>query len=477
MHSPAEAIGLSDRALDALVQAALARISPRALRRLSGALRVEAERGRLTYLRDGEPETVRVFPYPIVVVPEQVRYVHAVTLAVQNALKRLVEFYSGDPGVRALLPLTPGEERWLWECNGPGIRVSNPVFGRLDAIADFAGPAWQESIRFLEPNLTGVGGLHMVPTCDRIVTELVVPALAATEPGLSLERGQDVRELLLQTVLDHGRAIGRRVQHLCLVEPKYAGSGPEEQQALADYLRREYELRITHADPAELELRGGEVCYDGVPVDVAYRDYAVADLLELQAEGVDIEPMRVLFRQNRVVSSIAGELDHKSGFEVLTSPQYADRYFSADERQLFRRHVAWTRVLAERRTELPNGRVGELVPWVRRQREHLVLKPSRGYGGDDVVIGPSASEALWDATLQQALAGPDQWVVQSLVPVFEREYRLADDDGVIRSVRVFTVLGFFASRDGVALMARASRADVVNVAQHGGLCAVLIGRA
>jgi hypothetical protein len=477
VRSPAEAIGLSDRALDAFVQAALARISPRALKRLSGSLHREAERGRLTYLRDGEPETVRVFPYPIVVVPDQVRYVHAVTLSVQNALKRLVEFYSGDAGVRALLPLTPGEEQWLWECVGPGLRISNPVFGRLDAIADFAGPDWQDSIRFLEPNLTGVGGLHMVPTCERIVTDLVVPMLSATEPGLTLERGQDVRELLLQTVLDHGRAIGRRVQHLCLVEPKYAGSGPEEQQALAEYLRREYGLRITHADPAELELKGGDVFYDGSPIDVAYRDYAVADLLELQDEGVDIEPMRVLFRQNRVVSSIAGELDHKSGFEVLTSPQYADRYFSADERQLFHRHVAWTRVVAERRTELPSGHVADLVPWIRRQREHLVLKPSRGYGGDDVIIGPSVTDATWDATLQRALSGTEQWVTQTLVPIFERQYRIADTDGAIRPVRVFTVLGFFASRDGVAMMARASRADVVNVAQHGGLCAVLIGRA
>jgi hypothetical protein len=477
VRSPAEAIGLSDRGLDALVQAALARISPRALKRLSAALQVQADRGRLTYLRDGEPETVRIFPYPIVVVPEQVRYVHAVTLAVQNALKRLVEFYRGDAGVRALLPLTPGEERWLWDCVGPGLQISNPVFGRLDAIADFAGPEWQDSIRFLEPNLTGVGGLHMVPTCERIVADLVVPMLAATEPGLTLEHGQDVRELLLQTVLDHGRAIGRRVQHLCLVEPKYADSGPEEQQALAEYLRAQYGLRITHADPAELELRAGDVWYDGSPIDIAYRDYAVADLLELQDEGVDIEPMRVLFRQNRVVSSIAGELDHKSGFEVLTSPQYADRYFSTDERQLFRRHVAWTRVLAERRTELPDGHTTDLVPWVRRRREHLVIKPSRGYGGDDVVIGPSVNDGTWDATLQRALAGPDQWVVQELVPIFEREYRIADDDGAIRPVRVFTVLGFFASRDGVAMMARASRADVVNVAQHGGLCAVLIGRA
>jgi len=267
------------------------------------------------------------------------------------------------------------------------------------------------------------------------------------------------------------------VQHLCLVEPKYAGSGPEEQQELADYLHKQYGLRISHADPAELQLKSGDVWYDGSPIDVAYRDYSVADLIELESEGVDVEPMRMLFRQSRIISSIAGELDHKSAFEILTSPQFADRYFSSDERQLFRRHVAWTRVVSERRTEMPGGKTIDLVPWVRKNRERLVLKPSRGYGGDDVVIGPNVDDASWDATMQRALSGGDQWVVQELVPFYVRDLRIIDDDGADRSVRVVTVLGFFASRDGVALMARASRTDVVNVAQHGGLSAVMIGRA
>ena len=40
-------------------------------------------------------------------------------------------------------------------------------------------------------------------------------------------------------------------------------------------------------------------------------------------QGVDVEPMRVLFRQNRVISSIAAELDQKSCWEVLTDPQIA----------------------------------------------------------------------------------------------------------------------------------------------------------
>ena len=39
----------------------------------------------------------------------------------------------------------------------------------------------------------------------------------------------------------------------------------------------------------------------------------------------------------------------------------------------------------------------------------------------------------------------------------------------------YVVMGFAPSRYGVALMARASQQQVVNVAKHGGMCAVMVG--
>jgi hypothetical protein len=38
----------------------------------------------------------------------------------------------------------------------------------------------------------------------------------------------------------------------------------------------------------------------------------------------------------------------------------------------------------------------------------------------------------------------------------------------------YIVMGFAPSRYGVALVARASQQTVVNVAQHGGMCAVMV---
>src|SRR6185312_367992 len=115
--------------------------------------------------------------------------------------------------------------------------------------------------------------------------------------------------------------------------------------------------------------------------DLGYRDYSVTDLLELEEEGVSVEPMKQLLRQNRIISSITAELDQKSCWEVLTDPLIAQKYFSADERQVFRRHILWTRLVSDRQTQLLDGRFGALLPFIREERELLVLKPNRAYGG------------------------------------------------------------------------------------------------
>ena len=476
MLTPAEELGLSGASLASRVRKAFYTIPPARLAGLIECLRSEASQRHLIYLREGERETIRVLPCPLTVLPEQLAYVHYVTLTIQNALKRLPELYMQDFAVRDVLRLSPGEEEWLWKCWGPSQRENNPVFGRLDAMIDFTSPMWKTSLCFVEPNLSGVGGLHLIPTCERIVAEVVLPQLRKQDGGLELELGQDIRELLIQEVLDHAEAINRPVRNICFIEPKYSGSGPDEQEELARYYHDRHGLRILHADPSELTLQDEEVYYEGEPIDVAYRDYAVYDLLDLKGEGVDIEPMFALFRQNRILSSITAELDQKSCWEVLTDPQLTQKYFSADERQIFRRHILWTRVLSDRRTTLPNGEPGSLLDFVRKEQESLVLKPNRAYGGQGVVIGPSVDHAEWEAALERGLKDADRWVVQQVATIPLREFPILGPDGSVHLEPFYTVMGFAPTKYGLAILGRASQKQVVNVAQRGGMCAVLVGR-
>ncbi len=475
MLTPAEELGLSGLSLASRVRKAFYRIPETQLIEIIQQIREEAFRRHLIYLREGELDTIRVLPCPITVLPDQLAYIHFVSVTIQNALKRLPELYMQDFAVREVLQVTQEEEEWLWKCWGPSQRDNNPVFGRLDAMVDFISPMWKDSLRFVEPNLSGIGGLHLTPTCEGIVNDVVLPVLQEQDPQLRLEVGKDIRELLMQEVLDHLEAIGRPARNVCFVEPKYAGSGPDEQEALAQYFRDRYGMRIMHADPTELTLRGREVYYEGEAIDLAYRDYPVADLIDLEREGNNVEPMRALFQQNRMISSITAELDQKSCWEILSDLQFTRKYFSADERQVFRRHILWTRILSDRFTQLPDGQMGSLLDYTRKEFESLVLKPNRDFGGHGVVIGHSVTRAEWEAALEQALADKERWVVQQLASIPVSEFPVLGPDGKAHVEPFYVVMGFAATKYGMAVLGRASQKQVVNVAQRGGMCGVFIG--
>jgi uncharacterized circularly permuted ATP-grasp superfamily protein len=160
---------------------------------------------------------------------------------------------------------------------------------------------------------------------------------------------------------------------------------------------------------------------------------------------------------------------------VLTDPQIAQKYFTADERQVFRRHVLWTRLLSDRVTQLPGGAAGPLLDYVREEQEALVLKPNRAFGGEGVVIGPSLSRAEWESAVDKALADGERWVVQQLASIPVSSFPVLAPDGRVHAEPFYTVMGFAPSRYGVAVLGRASQKQVVNVAQRGGMCAVLVG--
>ena len=188
MLTVAEEQGLSGLALASRVQRALYRLPEATIAELIERLRDGARRRHVIYLHDGQLDPIRILPCPIAILPSQLSYIHAVTVIVQEAIKRLPDAVLRGPAVREILRLPDPEEGWLRECWGPSQQAHNPIFGRLDAVIDFTSPMWKESLKFVEPNLTGIGGVHMVPTAERLLAEIVVPALRSWTPSLRLER-------------------------------------------------------------------------------------------------------------------------------------------------------------------------------------------------------------------------------------------------------------------------------------------------
>jgi hypothetical protein len=474
MYTPAEEVGLMGLRLATRVQHALDRIPPGEMVELMHAIHRTATTRHVAYQRDGVTETIRLLPCPLTLRPDQLGYTHYISQTVLNCIKRLPEVYFEVPEVREILRVMPIEEEWIRDCWTPAHREANPVFARLDAVVDYTTAMWKDSIKFMEPNLSGIGGLHIGPTSMQVLADLMVPALLAHDSSIRLQLGDDIRELLLQDVLEHLDATGRRQGQIVLVDPKYAAEGPDEPEAVAAYFRQRHRLPVLHADVSELRLCGDDVFYGDARVDVAYRDASVLDLMDLAGEGVDVAPMRALLRQNRVVSSITAELDQKSCFEVFTDPELAERLLTVEERQVMRRHVLWTRIVSDRRTVSPAGERIDLLEYARLERESLVLKPNRSYGGDGVLVGPTAVQGEWESAIDRALVDEDRWVVQQVAPIPVKSFHVLDDLDRLSVEPFYIVMGFAPSRYGVALVARASQRQVVNVAQHGGMCAVMV---
>ncbi len=476
MLTPAEELGLSGLHLDVRLRKAFYGLSDDKIVELTARMTEEAFRRQLIYTHHGQTEAIRVMLRPLAVMPDQLAYLHFVSMTIMNALKRIAELYLEDPEVRQVVALSVAEEQWLKDSWGASQHETNPVFGRLDAMAEFTSPTWKESLRFFEPNLCGVGGIHLGPTCERMLLEIVVPELTARDPQLRMEAGQDLRELFIQEVLDHLEAIGRPGRNVCFIEPKYADEGPSEQAPLAQYFHERHGMTVVHADPAELYLQEGEVWYEDTKIDVAYRDYEIRDLLALASTGVNVKPVRELFRQNRIISSAAGDFDHKSCWELLTSTPFTERFFNSDERQVFRRHVLWTRLLKNCETALPDGETGNLIEFARRDHERLVLKPNRSYGGDRVYVGHGISPADWNRLVDVASKGPEEWVVQRLASIPAGDFPVVGAGGEVHIEPFHTVMGFAPTRYGLGIVGRASQKQVVNVAQRGGMCGILMGR-
>ncbi|MBL8817774.1 MAG: hypothetical protein JNL58_17240 [Planctomyces sp.] len=479
MLSPAEKLGLSGATLDNSVRRAVNHVSDPTLKRVSERLRSNAEANGVVYERDGVAEAVRIMLRPLLAMPEQINYVDHVCLKLAEALKQLPALYLEDADVRRILAITEDEEAWIRETWTPFHQKLNPVYGRLDAVCDFTAAGWQESLQFMEPNLSGVGGIHFAPLAEQLVMRDVIPTLQAHDPELEVSLPRDQRDLFVQVLIDHARALGRDSCQLCFVDPKYIHEGPDEQEVLCQFLAERHGLNIRHADPTELEVRGDEIYFGDLRVDVVYRDYDIRDLVDRERElGHRLEAMRLAFRQNRVVSSIVGDFDHKSCWELLTDEKLAERFFSDEERRLFRRHVLWTRVVCDRRTSLPHGKSGDLLEFARVYREQLVLKPNRGYGGAGVTIGAAATESEWDHLLQLAVKNANDpltsWVVQAATRLPVHAFPVIAGNGQVFEEPFHAVMGFAPTENGLGMLCRVSQKQVVNVAQHGGLAAMLV---
>jgi hypothetical protein len=151
---------------------------------------------------------------------------------------------------------------------------------------------------------------------------------------------------------------------------------------------------------------------------------------------------------------------------VLTDERNA-YLFTEAEREAIRRHVPWTRRVEETRTTFKGEEI-DLAPFIRSNRDRLVLKPNDDYGGHGVYIGWESDEAGWDIAISEALSG--DYLVQDRVATGREVFPVMKDGGGYELSEQLVDLDplLFFGRVGGAFT-RLSTSSLCNVTSGGGM--------
>jgi hypothetical protein len=165
------------------------------------------------------------------------------------------------------------------------------------------------------------------------------------------------------------------------------------------------------ADPRECEYTGGRLMARGFHVTLVYKRVLIDELVGRM--GLDNPVVRAV-REGAacMVNPFRCKVLYKKASLAFLGDERNAHLFTADEREAVARHVPWTRVVEERKTE-KGGETVDLVPWTLANRERLVLKPNDDYGGRGIVLGWTVGDAEWEEAVRTALANP--YVVQERI--------------------------------------------------------------
>jgi hypothetical protein len=360
--------------------------------------------------------------------------------------------FGGDAGALCAYLGTPeAQARWVRLDPGP----PDVVLSRLDA---FVGP---DGPRFIEINSDAPAGFGYGDRMAEVFAELPVFRAFARGRDLSYApSGPALVETVVRTWKTARPGAGAPLVAI-------ADWADVKTRADQEILRARFEaagLSCLLVDPREMEIAGERLSAGGQAVDVVYRRAVLSELVQREAE---VRAFLEAYRAGLAVfvNSFRCHLsEDKAFFAILTDESYAS-LMSAEETELVRRVVPWTRRMAERRT-LRAGREIDLVPWVVKHRAELVLKPAHGYGGRSVLVGDETTPEAWSQAAEAALREP--WVVQERVAIPEERFPVAEDGRVVFAALKVNVNPFYVDGADVGAVTRASRSSVINVSAGGG---------
>ena len=415
------------------------------LRKLRGAKLTFGKRVHCPFLR------------PFFLSPEDEERVRRSTETLARLGERVAGLALEDNVLLAQFHLRPEEERLvrLPAGKGPASTAS-----RVDA---FLLP---ESLKFTEYNGESPAGAGYTETMAEIFRELPVMKQFAKEFEVhSYPLSAKLLDALIQTFREWGGATTH--PQMLITDWKEVPTWSEFQilQERFEALR----VPVVLADPRQLDWDGKKLTAKGKKIDLVYRRVLINDIL---ARPKECEALTKAYEAQAVcvANNFRCKIPHvKAFFAVLTDGKNA-KLFSGAEREVIERHVPWTRVVEDVKTDRLGEPIG-LLAYIRKNKNDLVLKPSDEYGGTGVTLGWETDEKQWDLAIEEALPGEGRgcWIVQEKIAVRRGEFPYIGANGKVEHKDMLVDFAPYLFRGKLAgFLTRLSASGLANVTSGGG---------
>jgi hypothetical protein len=396
------------------------------------------------------------FLRPFFLSPEDEMRVRTVAETIADLGERVASAALDDKGLFAQLHLREEEERLARIPAGYG-RASTA--SRLDA---FLLP---DSLKFAEYNGESPAGAGYAETLAEIFRELpVMGKFAQVYEVHSYPLSAKLLDALLMSYLDWGGSSAK---------PQIAIVDWEDVPTFSEFeiLKERFErtgIPTLIADPRELEWDGKSLVAQDKKVDLVYRRVLINDIV---AKPAECSALVKAYSAGAVcvANNFRCKIPHvKAFFAVLTDEQNG-ALFSHGEREVIRKHIPWTRVVADIATA-HYGQHIDLLAFIRKERENLVLKPSDEYGGAGVTLGWETSEANWDIAIERALSAKNgTWIVQERIPIRREVFPYIADIGRVDYRNMLVDFAPYLFRGKLCgFLTRLSATGLANVTSGGG---------
>jgi hypothetical protein len=358
-----------------------------------------------------------------------------------------------DPELMDRMALTDGERRLF--SHSPEFK-SFGVLTRLDSILS------GDDFQMVELNAEGAfGGAWADRLTDLFEGFQPMREFSRSRRVSPIYQGNALMSAILDTWHEFG---GARVPRVAVVDWKEVATRTEF-DLVCEMLGR-HGIPARFVDPRELEYAEGELRAGGEGIDVVYRRVLTSELLSREAE---VKPLLQAYEARAVcvVNSFRAKLlDKKMLFAMLHDTEI-QAHFTPEEIEAVRRHVPWTRRVAEETTTGPDGETIDLLPWASENRAALVLKPNDEVGGRGVLLGASVEQAVWDRALKVALVDPS--VIQRRVALPSAMFPEIGAAGELFHARRYIELDPYLFRgEPRGILTRLSATNLANVAAGAG---------